>query len=130
MKKLNYEERIFYLPNRSGGEKTFRGEPFASKEVYDLIGEDGIKFIDGKLNQLISQRSEMFGNGKLSYFGLSPDQRFFDIQNKTILSVKSIINTSDYTIQVSDEISAVLQEENESRESIINAIHSGILFNK
>ncbi len=49
MKLQKNQDRINYLPNREEGRYIFDGLPYASMQVLELIGSEGIHHIDQKL---------------------------------------------------------------------------------
>jgi len=92
MKIQKIEDRILYSPNINEGDAIFDGIPHASIEILNLIGREGIQYIDQKLKSFVSQRIEMYGTENVKYFGLEAQQRFFDMQEQVAINVKRIID--------------------------------------
>lgn len=137
MKIQNIENRIVYFPSINEGEYLFDGIPYASMQVLEIIGSEGVHHIDQKLKNYLLQRLEMFGTANKTKHGFSANQRFFDVQEQIILDVKSKIGKNeggkyDYTIDVNNDKSTLdifrSKKEQYSLEKQIKDIKRGIWF--
>ena len=86
---------------------------FSAPAVVELIGHAGIDFIIETLEKTLIKHKELFGDSDVKLYGMSPHQRFFDIQERVVLNVKALTNCpeemhiddykQDYVIEVSEE---------------------------
>ncbi len=112
MKKKNIEDKILYCPTTKEGQFLFDGIPYASMQILDIIGSEGIFHIDQKLKDYLLQRMEMFGTANKSKYGFSVEQHFFDLKEQILIKVKSKLEKNendkrDYTIDISDDINTL-----------------------
>ena len=84
---MDFSERLVYRRDNEKGIHGFDGTPCPTKEVYESIGEVGIAHIQKMMREMIEIRKKMFGSGNAKYFGFSPDQSFFDMENRTIIQL-------------------------------------------
>lgn len=79
------------------GEAIFNGEVLPSDEVVELIGKLGIDFIIKTLEETLKKHKELFGDSSPKTYGMSPYQRFFDLQERIILDVKALTERPEGT---------------------------------
>ena len=104
----NLESRIIYAPTKAEGYNSFDGVPIPDQEILDIIGEEGVHFIDNRLKKYIDMRKELHGDEELQYYGMHYYQRFFDLKERIAIKVMSEINRyengDDYVIEVDKEV--------------------------
>ena len=84
-------DQLLYVPNRKEGQSLFNGEAKPSNEVKELIGEEGIQYIKGRIASIIENRKEMFGNETPEFYGLNYLQKFYDLKNRVLIKVRDCI---------------------------------------
>lgn len=78
------------MPELSFGNYTYEEKPCPSKDVYDILGDEGVEFIDKKIKELIKYRIEMFGKRVKKTHGFYMEQKFIDFKTKSILTLPVI----------------------------------------
>ena len=111
-----------------------------SKEVIKLIGNLGIDYIIKTLKETLKKHKELFGDSSLSNYGMSPRQRFFDIQERVVLDVKALIEErpegthfndykQDYSIEVGEENFLLLKKHTPSDHKVRRLVKTGWYYN-
>ena len=65
--------------------------------MVELIGKVGIDFIIKELEKTLKKHKEIFGYSSPRTYGMSPHQRFFDIQERVVLDVKALTERPEGT---------------------------------
>lgn len=90
----NFE--LVYHPKQEKGEELFDGLPCPTKEAYDILGEEGIKYIKNRLHEMLEWRKTMYGGKEKRYYGFSAMQFFTELQTEIIFSVGLTIDDLKY----------------------------------
>lgn len=80
------ESGVAYYGNGlySDGYSTYEGRPCPTKEVYDLIGEEGVAEVHNILQKVILFRKVLNGDGNLQFYGLSGNEGFAHYPSKRL----------------------------------------------
>ena len=127
-----------WVPNTEKGEAIFNGEALPSKEVLDMIGSLGVDFIIKELEKKLKMHQELFGDGCVTDYGMSPHQRFYHLQNRIALDVKAITERptgthiedyrQDFSIEVGEPTLLLLKKYESSDATVKRLIKSGIFY--
>lgn len=106
---MDFTERFVYRRNDKKGIHCYDGTPCATKEVFDSIGEAGIKHIQKMIIEMIEMRKKMFGYGKAEYYGFSDSEAFFDMETSTMIQLlanakERLEKMTGYNLQFPDQI--------------------------
>jgi len=88
MKVKTIEDRFIYCPDRRLGEALFQGEYRCDENLAKIVGEEGIEYIKNKIQDIIKNKKEMFGEQDISHYGLTERQRFYDLQNRIMIDMR------------------------------------------
>ncbi len=105
MKKHNEKTELIYKTNIKEGLIPFDGKPSASKEVLDMIGQEGVNFIHNTLKLFRETKRKMFGNQDNKVF--FHEKQFFQVVGimKSIKVTPIKDNTEgDYRLTLSDSL--------------------------
>ncbi len=110
-----------------------------SEEVVELIGNVGVDFIIRALEKTLKKHQELFGNGSLENYGMSPHQRFFDIKERIVLDIKALterpegthINDyiQDFSIELGEENILLSRKHVPSDNKVRRMVKSGWYYN-
>ncbi|MFY0632102.1 MAG: hypothetical protein JXR05_17210 [Flavobacteriaceae bacterium] len=100
MRINSIEKRFLYVPSRREGIADFQGEFKQTEEVAELIRKEGLDYIRNKILTIIEQRKEMLGNHTVEYYGMHPQQRFYDLKNRIMIEVRDLILPENNIIQM------------------------------
>jgi acid phosphatase class B len=123
MKLNNISDRLIYVPNRNFGISIFDGIAYPSNNANQLIGENGVKYISKKINDIIENRKEMFGHFDIEFFGLFERQYFYDLKKRIFINIQIIENSNDYSIDL-----AKMTMQKSSNKDACRVIKRGDLF--
>ncbi|WP_422005356.1 hypothetical protein [Roseivirga pacifica] len=87
-------DRFQYVPNRESGNSLFSGKPILPEGDLLELTSDEVSYIREKLLSIVDFRKEVFGNGRVEYYGLHPVQRFYDLKQRIMIRVNDIIQSA------------------------------------
>ena len=74
---------LIYCPNQLKGKHLFDGTPCPTKEVHELIGEDGVELIHQSMAEMLELRKKMFGIKFIDWYGFHDRQLFAELDSNT-----------------------------------------------
>lgn len=104
MKIKTLEDQFIYLPTRDTGEALFQGEYQCDENIAEVIGQEGIDYIKNKIQSIIENKKEMFGERHVSFYGLHEKQRFYDLQNRIMLDIQDAMDSEKNIISIRESI--------------------------
>lgn len=90
-----FSERFVFRPHQKKGKHWYDGTPCPTKEVYESIGEVGIKEIHRVMHEMLEVRKKMFGYGKPEYSGFTDREVLFDMETRT--GIELLANAKEQT---------------------------------
>ena len=87
---IKFKNRFEYVPQSENGYYLFEGKPCPTLEAYKILGDKGIKNLDQKIKQLITNREEIFGRRFNNQHGLLCTQEFIDKFKKAVFLITEI----------------------------------------
>lgn len=83
---------LIYEPSFGKGEELFDGLACPTEGAYNILGDEGVKYIKKRLNQMLEWRKIMYGEKRKNHYGFSEIQFFTEVQREVVLSVGLTIN--------------------------------------
>jgi hypothetical protein len=127
------ENRLLYMPNNKQGTTLFDGTPYASMQVLDIIGKEGVEYIDHRLKTLLHQGIDRYGRINVAEYAFHSHQQFFDLQEQILLNVRGVLaQKHDYTINLihTDNSSDMINQNKIKMYKIRNGIEDQIDYIK
>ena len=118
------EKRFLYVPSRRVGLAEFQGEFEQTSEVKELIQNEGFEYIKNKILTIIENRKEMYGDDSVEYYGMCPQQRFYDLKNRIMIEVRDLILPDNNIIQM-ELIGSLHSMKKQSNIRVFNRIKGG-----
>ncbi|WP_075344629.1 hypothetical protein [Tenacibaculum agarivorans] len=125
MRIKTFEDRFLYVPNRREGTCDFNGVFQPTEEVEELIQKEGLEFIRNKILSIVESRKEMYGDASSEFYGMYPQQRFYDLQNRIMFEVRALILPEDNIVTIK-KIESIISVKKQSNIHAYNFIKSGL----
>ncbi len=127
MRIKTLEERFLYVPNRREGISIFDGTFEHTEEVENLIQKEGLEYIKNKIISIIDNRKEMYGNDSTEFYGMYPQQRFYDLKNRIMLEVLDLTLPENNIIKI-EKIESHNSINKKSNVKAYKTIKSGLFY--
>ncbi len=125
MRIKTLDDRFLYVPNRREGTCDFNGVFQPTEEVEELIHKEGLEFIRNKILSIIDNRKEMYGNASSEFYGMYPQQRFYDLQNRIMFEVKDLILPENNIVNIK-KVESIISMKKTSNKRAYNFIKGGL----
>ena len=102
-------ERFVFRPNHQKGGYEYSGQPCATQEIFDRIGQEGIDKIHAEMKLMLEMRKKMYGCFNKGHYGFSSKEVFYDLESAT--TIKLLADPSKKTTNVELHSPALLNNE-------------------
>lgn len=104
MKIKTLEDQFMFYPVRERGEALFEGEYHWDEDIARSIGQEGMEFIKNKIQTIIENKKEMFGEMHVSFYGLPSEINFYDLKNRILLDIKDAMLPENNIIKIRESL--------------------------
>jgi len=111
MKIKSLEDQFIFYPlskesRAERGEALYKGEYDWDKNIAEVIGEEGMNHIKNRIQIIIENRKEMFGERHISFYGLPSGIEFYDLKNRVLISINDAMLPENNIITIREGLTA------------------------